>query len=121
MAESRPGTQPGCLFCRIVTGELPATVVHETARTLAFRDLAPAAPTHVLVVPKDHYADITALAAADPSYAGEVFAAASAVAEQEGLTGGHRMITNTGPDSGQTVGHLHVHVLGGRNLGALAG
>ena len=66
-------------------------------------------------------ADITELSGVDPAYVGEVFAAASAVALQEGLTGGHRMITNTGPDSGQTVAHLHVHVLGGRNLGALAG
>lgn len=111
----------GCLFCRIVSGELSATVVHETARTLAFRDLAPQAPTHVLVVPKDHHADIAALAAADPAYVGEVFASAAEVARQEELDGGHRMIINTGPDSGQTVFHLHVHVLGGRPLGVLAG
>ncbi len=109
-----------CLFCRIVAGDLPADVVLETERTLAFRDLAPQAPTHVLVVPKDHHDDITSLATADPAYVGEVFAAAGAVARQEGLTGGHRMITNTGLDSGQTVLHLHVHVLGGRPLGPLA-
>lgn len=112
---------PDCLFCQIVSRDLPSTVVHETARTLAFRDLHPAAPTHVLVVPKHHHADITVLSAVDPTYVGELFAAASAVALQEGLIGGHRMITNTGPDSGQTVAHLHVHVLGGRNLGVLAG
>jgi len=110
-----------CLFCRVVADDLPSTVVHETPRTLAIRDLSPAAPTHVLVLPKDHYDDIAALAAADLSYVGEVFEAASEVARREGLTGGHRMITNTGRDSGQTVPHLHVHVLGGRPLGTLVG
>ncbi len=110
-----------CLFCRIVAGTIPSTNVYETDRVLAFRDLRPAAPTHVLVIPKDHHADLAALAAVDPAYLGEVFAAAAAVAAQEGLTGGHRILTNTGPDSGQTVFHLHVHVLGGGNLGALAG
>ena len=110
-----------CLFCSIVAGRIPSTRVHETDRTYAFRDITPAAPTHVLVVPKAHYADLADLAAADPGLLGEVFAAAAHVAEQEGLSGGHRVLTNTGPDSGQTVFHLHVHVLGGRNLGALAG
>lgn len=110
-----------CLFCRIVAGDVPADVVLETERALAFRDLAPQAPTHVLVVPKEHHDDIGSLALADPAYVGEVFAAAGEVARLEGLTGGHRMITNTGLDSGQTVFHLHVHVLGGRPLGALAG
>lgn len=110
-----------CLFCSIVAGTIPSTTVYETDRVLAFRDITPAAPTHVLVVPREHHADITELAATDPAYLGEVFAVAAAVALQEGLTGGHRILTNTGPDSGQTVQHLHVHVLGGRNLGALAG
>lgn len=111
----------GCLFCGIVAGRVPATVVHETDRTLAFRDLNPTAPTHVLVVPKDHVPDVGALAARDPEYAGLVLAAAAAVAGQEGLTGGYRLVTNTGVDSGQTVAHLHVHVLGGRALGWPAG
>lgn len=110
-----------CLFCAIVAGSVPSTNVLETDRILAFRDIAPQAPTHVVVVPKQHYADLADLAAADPSYLGEVFAAAGQVAQQEGLTTGHRIITNTGPDSGQTVFHMHVHVLGGRNLGVLAG
>ena len=105
-----------CLFCRIVAGDIPATVVHETDRTLAFRDLNPQAPTHVLVIPKDHHADMAALAGIDPAYVGQVLAAAVEVARLEGLTGGHRMVTNTGSDGGQTVGHLHVHVLGGRAL-----
>jgi histidine triad (HIT) family protein len=106
-----------CLFCGIVAGDIPATVVHETERTVAFRDLHPAAPTHVLVVPRDHYPDVAALAATDPTYAGDVLAAAAAVAAQEGLTGGYRLVTNTGDDAGQTVHHVHVHVLGGRSLG----
>ena len=106
-----------CLFCRVVRGEVPAQVVHETERTLAFRDIAPAAPTHVLVVPREHHADMAALAAADPALAGEVLAAATRVAQQEGLSGGYRLVANTGADAGQSVHHLHVHVLGGRGLG----
>jgi len=106
-----------CLFCGIVARDIPATVVAETERTLAFRDLNAVAPTHVLVVPKDHYATAVELAEADPAYAGELLAAAGAVAQQEGLTGGYRLVTNTGDDAGQSVHHVHVHVLGGRSLG----
>lgn len=108
-----------CLFCRIVAGEVPAAVVAETERTVAFRDVAPQAPTHVLVVPRDHHADAAACAAADPGLLGDLLAAAVDVASAEGLDGGYRLLTNTGPDGGQTVHHLHVHVLGGRPLGAL--
>ena len=108
-----------CLFCRIVAGEIPATVVAETDRTLAFRDVAPQAPTHVLVVPREHHADVAACADADPALLGELLAASADVARAEGLTGGYRLLTNTGPDAGQTVHHLHVHVLGGRPLGGL--
>jgi len=106
-----------CLFCGIAAGDIPAEVVHETARTLAFRDLNPMAPTHVLVIPRDHYADAGELAGADPMYAGELLAAAAAVARQEGLDSGYRVVANTGTDAGQTVDHLHLHVLGGRSLG----
>jgi histidine triad (HIT) family protein len=106
-----------CLFCRIVSGEIPAEVVHETARTLAFRDVAPVAPTHVLVVPRDHHADVASLVDADPALAAELFAAAVDVSRQEGLGAGSRLVVNSGRDGGQTVFHLHVHVLGGRALG----
>ena len=106
-----------CLFCRIVAGEVPARLVHETAGTLAFRDVSPQAPTHVLVVPREHHADLAALSDADPALVAELFAAAVAVARQEGLTGGHRVVVNTGDDAGQSVHHLHAHVLGGRQLG----
>jgi histidine triad (HIT) family protein len=105
-----------CLFCRVVAGEVPVQVVHETDRTLAIRDISPQAPTHVLVIPRDHYADLAALSDADPGYVGELVGAAVAVARGEGLDGGYRLVTNTGADGGQTVPHLHLHVLGGRAL-----
>ena len=108
-----------CLFCKIVAGEVPAQVVAETDRTVAFRDITPQAPTHVLVVPRDHHRDAAACADADPALLGDVMAAAVAVARAEGLDGGYRLLTNTGDDGGQTVHHLHVHVLGGRPLGML--
>ena len=108
-----------CLFCRIVAGEIPATVVHETATTLAFRDIDPKAPVHVLVVPRAHHRDVLALAG-DPQAAADVLAAAAAVAAAEGLTeDGFRLIFNTGGHGGQEVFHVHAHVLGGRPLGAM--
>jgi histidine triad (HIT) family protein len=105
-----------CLFCRIVAGEIPAQVVHETERTLAFRDVNPQAPTHVLVVPKEHHRDVGALADADPVLLADVLATAVTVARNQALEGGFRLVVNTGDDGGQTVHHLHVHVLGGRSL-----
>lgn len=110
-----------CLFCRIVAGEIPATVVRESDRTLAFRDIAPQAPTHVLVVPRDHHRDVASLAAADPALAVDLITEAHAVASAEGIAeGGYRLVFNTGDDAGQTVHHVHVHVLGGQPLGHLA-
>jgi len=108
-----------CLFCRIVAGEIPATVVHETPTTLAFRDIAPKAPVHVLVIPKAHHRDVLALVG-DPRAAADVLAAAAAVAEAEGLTGdGFRLIFNTGAHGGQEVFHVHAHVVGGKPLGPM--
>ena len=112
-----------CLFCRMVAGEIPADVVAETDRTLAFRDINPQAPTHVLVIPKEHHRNLGALASADPGLLGEVARTAHAVAQQEGLVSdggsepGYRVVTNTGPDAGQSVDHLHLHVVGGRHMG----
>ena len=112
-----------CLFCRMVSGEIPADVVHETDRVLAFRDINPQAPTHVLVIPKDHHPTAGALAAADAGLLGDVVSAAHTVAAQEGLVDdggaepGYRIVTNTGSHSGQTVHHVHLHVLGGRRMG----
>lgn len=108
-----------CIFCRIIAGELPSTVVRENDAAFAFRDLHPQAPTHVLVVPRAHHADVATLVAADPALCAEVFRLATEVAEQEQLTGGYRLVANTGPDSGQTVFHAHVHVLGGGPMGVL--
>ena len=111
-----------CLFCRIVDGEIPADVVRSGERTLAFRDINPAAPTHVLVITKDHFVDIAEVVAADPALAAELLAEASAVAQDEGVGGsGWRVSFNVGPDSGQEVPHVHAHVLGGRRLGHPAG
>src|SRR3954470_6435454 len=107
-----------CLFCRMVAGEIPADVVLETDRVLAFRDINPQAPTHVLVIPKEHHATVGVLAAADPELLGEVVSGAHAVATQEGLVPdagvepGYRLVTNTGSQAGQSVRHVHFHVLG---------
>ncbi|QFZ17292.1 histidine triad nucleotide-binding protein [Saccharothrix syringae] len=110
-----------CLFCRIVAREIPATVVHETDTTLAFRDIAPQAPTHVVLVPKTHAGDAVALAAAAPGVLDDLFLAAGEVAKAEGVAeSGYRLLFNTGADAGQTVFHAHLHVLGGRRLGPLA-
>lgn len=106
-----------CLFCSIVEGEIPATVVHETDDVLAFRDIAPQAPTHVVVIPKAHHDDIASLSAADPGLTASLMAAAADVARLEGLGEGFRVVLNTGADGGQTVFHVHAHVLGGRGLG----
>ncbi|GGS06572.1 histidine triad nucleotide-binding protein [Micromonospora fulviviridis] len=109
-----------CLFCRIVAGEIPATIVRETATTLAFRDIDPKAPTHVLVIPKEHYADVVTLAEGDPGLAGELLSTAAVVAEEEGLTvDGFRLMFNTGPYGGQEVFHVHAHLLGGAPLGPM--
>ena len=109
-----------CLFCRIAAKEIPATVVYETEGTLAFRDIAPQAPVHVLVISKAHHPNAGQLAAADPALAGELLAAAGAVARAEGLADdGYRLIFNTGRHAGQEVDHVHVHVLGGAPLGPM--
>ena len=108
-----------CLFCRIAAKEIPATVVYETGTTLAFRDIGPKAPVHVLVIPKDHHANVAELAAADPALAGEVLAAVGEIARAEELADGYRVIFNTGPHSGQEVDHVHAHVLGGAPLGPM--
>jgi histidine triad (HIT) family protein len=115
-----PDMPEDCLFCRIVAGEIPATVVYETDRTLAFRDIGPKAPVHVIVIPKDHHPDVAALGEADPGLAGEVLATVAAVAKAEGLLAdGFRVIVNTGGYGGQEVFHVHAHVVGGAPLGPM--
>jgi histidine triad (HIT) family protein len=108
---------PDCVFCRIVAGEIPAEVVHESATTVAFRDLTPQAPTHVLVIPRSHYANAAELAAGEPTTAAHLFDAAREVARAEGLDNGYRLVFNTGADAHQTVFHVHMHLLGGRAMG----
>lgn len=105
-----------CLFCQIVAGEVPAEVVASTDRVLAFRDISPQAPLHVLVVPRDHHADVAQLAAADPGLLADLVRLAHEVAEDE-ADGNFRLVFNTGAHAGQSVFHVHAHVLGGTDLG----
>lgn len=105
-----------CLFCGIVAKEVPADIVAETEGTVAFRDINPQAPTHILVIPREHYPNIGAVADANPELATEILRQAAAIAEGEGLDDGWRLVCNTGKGAGQTVFHAHAHVLGGRGM-----
>ena len=108
---------PDCLFCGIAAGQIPATIVLDGKRTLAFRDINPQAPTHVLVIPRDHFPDVAAVAEAGGGLLDELVSSARAVAAAEGVEdSGYRVVFNTGADGGQTVGHAHAHVLGGRPM-----
>lgn len=105
-----------CLFCRIVRGEIPSAKVAETADCIAFRDIAPKAPVHVLIIPRTHYGSMDEVP--DASVVGAMSMLAQQVARSEGIADtGYRCVINTGADGAQTVGHLHMHVLGGRRLG----
>ena len=108
----------GCLFCNVLEKKVPADVVYEDEHAVAFRDIRPVAPTHVLVIPRRHIAAIHDATADDAALLGQVLLAARNVAEQLGLDAkGYRLVINNGDDAGQTVHHIHVHVLGGRPLG----
>ena len=107
-----------CLFCRIVSGEVPATVVADNDRAIAFRDITPVAPTHVLVIPRAHHANAAAVAAAEPETLVAMVSLAREVAAAEGIEDdGYRLVANTGAAAHQTVFHAHLHVLGGRSMG----
>lgn len=108
---------PECLFCRIVAGEIPVKRLYEDPDTIAFPDLHPQAPVHVLVIPKRHIASHAEALPADAGLLGSLLAAAAEIARRQGLQTGYRLVVNTGADGGQTVEHLHIHVLGGRRLG----
>jgi histidine triad (HIT) family protein len=111
-----------CIFCRIVRGDFGTEFVAESEGAVAFRDIQPAAPTHVLVVPKRHISSLRELGPDDAALGGELLVLAARVAAEAGLhEGGYRVVTNDGPDAGQTVFHLHLHVLGGRRLGPMVG
>lgn len=106
-----------CIFCKILAGEIPSDIVYQDDQALAFRDIHPAAPKHVLIIPRKHLASINELEEADKALVGHLLLVAQKVAEIEGITqSGYRTIINTGPDAGQEVLHLHVHVLGGQRM-----
>ena len=106
-----------CLFCKIIRREIPATLVYEDDRVLAFNDINPQAPTHVLIVPKRHVATLNEIGTEDDSLVGELVRRASAIAKERGLAaGGYRTVFNTNRDGGQTVFHIHLHLLGGRAM-----
>ena len=105
-----------CIFCRIAAREIPAEILHETASVVAFRDLDPKAPTHILIIPKEHLESIAEIGTRHGPMQVDLAAAATHLADTEGHTGGWRLDTNVGPDAGQSVFHLHVHLLGGRRM-----
>ena len=106
-----------CLFCGIAAGTIDADVVHSSKSAVAFRDVNPQAPVHLLVIPREHIASVGDLTSSHGQVLSELFDVIRQLAEREPLDGGYRVVTNTGPDAGQSVDHLHVHVLGGRSMG----
>ncbi len=105
-----------CLFCKIAAGQIPSTKVYEDELVLAFRDIAPMAPTHILVIPKAHIASVAAVNEQNVSVVARIFTVIPKIAESEGLVNGYRVVSNCGSDAGQTVPHLHFHILGGAKL-----
>ena len=105
-----------CLFCKIIAGEIPSTKVYEDEKVLAFRDIAPQAPTHILVVPKEHIEDCNGITAENSAIIAHIFEVIPQIAKAEGLKNGYRVVSNCGADAGQTVQHLHFHILGGKAL-----
>ena len=105
-----------CLFCKIIAGSIPSTKVYEDALVLAFRDIAPQAPTHILVIPKAHISGCNGVTAENSAVVAHIFEVIPQIAQAEGLTGGYRVVSNCGDDAGQTVHHLHFHILGGKKL-----
>lgn len=108
------------IFAKIIKGELPADKVFENERIVAFKDIHPAAPVHILIVPKKEIKDLQSVQAEDLPLIGEIASVAQTLAERFGITDGYRLITNNGPLSGQVIFHLHFHLIGGKKLGALA-
>ena len=105
-----------CLFCKIVSGVIPSTKVYEDEMILAFRDIAPQAPTHILVVPKTHIESCNGITAENSAVVARIFEVIPQLAKAEGLENGYRVVSNCGADAGQTVQHLHFHILGGKQL-----
>lgn len=110
-------TNPDCIFCKIIQGEIPSTKVYEDETLIVFEDIHPVAPVHILIVPKKHIEDNNALAPEDEPIAGKMFRTAREIAAQKGIAeDGYRMVVNTGAHGGQTVPHLHLHLIGGKPL-----
>jgi histidine triad (HIT) family protein len=109
-------TTPDCLFCKIASGTIPVTRLFENDHVLAFPDIHPQAPVHILIIPKRHFASLTHASSSDAQLLGELLLAAKDVAQRQHLDNGFRLVINTGPDGGQTVDHLHIHLLGGRQM-----
>ena len=105
-----------CLFCRIIAGDIPSTKVYEDETVLAFRDIAPQAPTHILVIPKTHISSVAEISAENSAVVAHIFEVIAQIARAEGLETGYRVVSNCGEDGGQTVHHLHFHILGGKKL-----
>lgn len=105
-----------CIFCKIIAGEIPSNKVYEDETVLAFRDIAPQAPTHILVIPKEHIDSVACVTSENSAVVAHIFEVIAKVAAQEGLTGGYRVVSNCGDHAGQTVKHLHFHILGGQQL-----
>ena len=105
-----------CLFCKIVAGHIPSTKVYEDETVYAFRDIAPQAPTHILVIPKAHIPSVDGITAENSAVVAHIFEVIPEIAKAENLTGGYRVVSNCGNDAGQTVHHLHFHILGGQTL-----
>ena len=105
-----------CLFCKIIKGEIPSTKVYEDEKILAFRDINPQAPTHILVIPKEHIDGVDAINGSNSAVISHIFAKIAEIASKEGLKNGYRVVSNVGEDGGQTVRHLHFHILGGTKL-----
>ena len=105
-----------CLFCKIVKGDIPSTKVYEDEKVLAFLDIAPMAPTHILVIPKAHIGSVNEVNAENAGIVAHIFTVIPQIAQAEGLVNGYRVVSNCGPDAGQTVHHLHFHILGGKLL-----
>ena len=105
-----------CLFCKIIAGDIPSTKVYEDETVFAFRDIAPQAPTHILVVPKAHIESCNGITAENSAVVAHIFEVIPRIAAAENLTGGYRVVSNCGDDAGQTVHHLHFHILGGQKL-----
>ncbi len=106
-----------CLFCKIIAGEIPCTKVYEDDAVFAFKDISPIAPVHYLFIPKEHISGAAAVTEENAAVVGKIFTAIAKVAAQEQLDGGFRVITNNGADAGQTVPHLHFHLLAGKEMG----